>query len=98
MEHSYRYFFLEITIYHEASFFLRDFVTRLAFSKIKHSEFPPGICTREEKEKYLEEIESKMHFRDILKESLTVEAIEPCAEKRAFFKQVNHLTQVDVSN
>lgn len=46
----------------------------------------------------MEEIESKMHFRDILKESLTVEAIEPCAEKRAFFKQVNHLTQVDVSN
>lgn len=67
-------------------------MTLLAYSKIKHSEFPRGVTTQEEKKRYLEDIEAKMHFKDILNESLTPEMIQPCAEKRAFFKQVSRQT------
>lgn len=89
--HGYRYFFLELYIYEDADFILRNFMTRLAYFKIKHSPFPANVRTEEEKERYVTYINSRMNFMGILKRELSVtgsNGIDPSPEKRAFYKQV----------
>lgn len=88
VKHGYRYFFLELYIYDDADYILLKYVTRLAFSKIKHSNFPAGINTDEEKRDYISQVNMKMNFKAVINDELTVGSIEPSPEKRTFFKQV----------
>jgi hypothetical protein len=82
----YRFEMFEIMYYASASYYLRPFLTLLAFEKLRHSEFPQQVDTQEKKTLYCQRLNKKMRFSDIIGMELSPATLHPNAQKRTFFK------------
>ena len=87
----YSYHIFELIVYPESSYFVREFLTLLAFEKLRHCEFPPQVKTAEEKDTYCADLNIRMRFKEIIKKELVSQDINPNKEQREFVKAcLNH--------
>lgn len=82
----YTFNFFEMIVYYEAGFFLRPFLTLLAFEKLRHSEYPKNIVTPDEKVKYCKSINEQMQFPKLIQMEFCPAVVQPNAQLRAFSK------------
>jgi hypothetical protein len=82
----YRFDFYEMIVYREATFFLRSFLTLLAFEKISCSDYPKEADTVEKKSTYCHQMNKDMQFEKIIQKKLTPGLIKPNLELRNFYK------------
>jgi hypothetical protein len=82
----YRFDFFEMIVYREASFYLRSFLTLLAFEKLRHSNYPREADTLEKQTEHCKLISQQMQFKQIIFMELTPDIVRPNRELRDFFK------------
>ena len=82
----YKFHIFEMIVYEESSYFLRPYLTLLAYEKLRHCRYPPDVKTAQEQAQYCADLNTKMQFNEVIQKTLTPADIKPNEEQRQFFK------------
>ena len=82
----YKFHFFELIVYHEFTQILKPFLSLLGFHKLKHCQFPSHVKSEEQKADYCKDINTRMDFKNVIKQELSPEMITPNEEQRSFYK------------
>jgi hypothetical protein len=82
----YLFDYFEMMVYAETSFFLRPFISLLAFEKLRHCEIPEAVDTEDKKADYCHDLNNRMNFNQYINKQLTPSMLQPNKQHRDFFK------------